>query len=106
VLVGFLQHAVVIDVRAVAVRVGEAVEVAADHRLRLVALGDRDRLEALLPGADVCEAAKKFTKFVPSSRSCAITALLSPFDETWQSTQVLVSVARTCAARACSWPGR
>ena len=60
----------------VPVGVGVAVQVAADHRLRLLPFGD---LHGLTRRSSPTHALKptKLTKFVPCSRSCAMIALLS-----------------------------
>src|SRR6266849_3587892 len=51
-MAGFFQRAMAFDVLPVAVGISDFLEVAADHRGRLVMLGHRDRLITLVAGGD------------------------------------------------------
>ncbi len=61
----------------VPVGIGVPVQIAADHRLRLVPFGDAHRLDRAAPRRPRRCSPTKLTKLVPCSSSCAMIALLS-----------------------------
>jgi hypothetical protein len=67
--------AVLLDVHLVIIGIGEAVEIGADHRLRLVPFGDRGRLEPAFearPGVQ----ADEVHEVRPCSSSCAMIGVV------------------------------
>ena len=95
---------VAVDVQAPIIGVGEALEVGADHRLRLVPFGHPNRLEAAVEAdegvqADEVDEVGALQKQLRHDR--IIVVLLR---DKWQSVQIFVSVVRTvcgkCGAKA------
>ena len=94
-MVGFLQFAAARDVLLIIVRVRHALQIAADDRGRLIVLGDGHGVKSLRPVGHVNVTAHEIQQIRALQQSLAIQALLSLRSEMWQSSQALVSFART-----------